>query len=164
LTPALPHRAVTSNVFVPLAGAAVWQWCRVKRPDRAIYAAVATYYLASHLLMDLFAGGIVLFWPVWDQNFFFHFEVVVDTLTNRPITDFEAGTEPGAPPVARYFQWISAFETAMVALTVATLLVVLALRRARRQREVYLEEMREAPTRSRRSARAKAAPRRTRNR
>ncbi len=113
------HRATTSNLLFLLPFVVAWLGWRKTRPTWSPYAGVAAFYVASHLAMDLFAGGIVPFWPFWDRTFFLHFEVIVDTSTNQPVPISDVGTQQGAPEVARYFQWISPIETAMLALTAA---------------------------------------------
>lgn len=135
------HRAWTGNVFILLPALYLWHRWRETEPVRAGYAAVAAFYLGSHLFMDVFAGGTVLFWPIWDQNVFLFFEVIIDTETNQPITNVGAGTEAGAPQVARFFRWISAFETAMAAMTAVTLAGAWLWRRTRRETEVVVEEL-----------------------
>ena len=135
------HRATTGNLFILIPSAVLWWRWRARQDARAAYAGVATFYLASHLLMDVFAGGTVLFWPLWDQNFFLLFQVIIDTETNTPIAAVDAGSEPGAPEVARYFRWISAFESAMVALTVVTVLGWWVRQRLTTERVVTIEEL-----------------------
>ncbi len=122
------HRATTSNIFILLPGLLLWYWWRQQGDDRAIYPAVATFYLASHLLMDIFAGGVVLFWPVWDRNFFWLIQIVVNTQTGEPDIRSDPGTSQGAPQVAEFFQWVSPFEAAMLALTVVAVAGTLAYR------------------------------------
>lgn len=113
------HRATTSNLMILVPFVVAWYGWRKTRPTWAPYAGVAAFYIASHLVMDLFAGGIVPFWPFWNETFFFHFEVIVNTDTNQPVPISDVGTREGAPEVAQFFRWISAFETAMLALTTA---------------------------------------------
>lgn len=122
------HRATTSNVFILLPGLYLWYRWRQSDPNKAIYPAVATYYLASHLLMDIFAGGVVLFWPLWDQNFFWFVQIVVNTQTGEPDITSDPGTSSGAPQVAEFFQWVSPFEAAMLALTLVAVGGTLAYR------------------------------------
>lgn len=111
------HRATTSNVFILIPGLiALYRW-RQTRPDWVPYAGAATFYLASHLVMDVFAGGVVLFWPIWDQTFFWHILVQINTQTGEPDITADPGTFEGAPQVVEVFTWISPFEAAMLALT-----------------------------------------------
>ncbi|MDX1611553.1 MAG: hypothetical protein R3185_04230 [Candidatus Thermoplasmatota archaeon] len=135
------HRAWTGNLFILLPTLALWWYWREERPDWSAYPAVATFYLGSHLLMDTFTGGTVLFWPIWDQTFFWEFQVFIDTETNRPVPVSEIGSHEGAPTVSRFFRWISTFETAMVALTAVVVGVTLFVKGLKTRKEIWLEEI-----------------------
>jgi hypothetical protein len=122
------HRATTSNVFILLPTLYLWWRWRAERPDRAQYAGVATIYLASHLVMDLFAGGIVPFWPIWDRTVFWHFLIRINTQTGeRDITN-QPGSHEGAPQVVEWFTWLSPIEAAMLAFTALALVGTLGWR------------------------------------
>ncbi len=112
------HRATTSNIFWLLPFLLAWYLWREHRPTWAPYAAVASYYLASHMILDIFAGGVVLFWPLWDQTFFWQILVLVNTQTGETDVVNDPGSFEGVPEVAEVFAWISPFEAAMLALTV----------------------------------------------
>lgn len=112
------HRATTSNVFILLPTIYLWWRWRKTRPTRSMLAGLATFYLASHLIMDLFAGGIVPFWPLSNRTVFWFFLIQINTQTGeRDITN-EVGTQEGAPQVVEVFTWLSPTEAAMLALTV----------------------------------------------
>ena len=132
------HRATLSNVFVAalLVAATYWGARRWAEPGAApMYARVAAVYLGSHILMDLFVGGVVLFWPLWDRTFLYWLYVEVDTRTNEPVIVSEPATHEGAPVVSETYLWLSPFETAMAAfLLVFWLAVAAAAWRDRRRR------------------------------
>ncbi|MGQ0535858.1 MAG: hypothetical protein ACT4PT_07280 [Methanobacteriota archaeon] len=113
------HRATLTNVWIPLAvGAAAW-WHH-RRPGlstRAAWLAVAFYYLASHLVMDAFVGGVVLFYPLTDTTYLIDASILVDTRTLEPIVEFAPAASPGIPTVTPLYQFLSPVEAAMLALS-----------------------------------------------
>lgn len=130
------HRATTSNVFILLPTLYLWYRWRQDRPDRARYAAIATIYLASHLVMDLFAGGIVPFWPLWDETVFWHFLIQINTQTGETDVTNQPGSHEGAPEVVEVFTWLSPLESAMLAFTGLAVAGTLAWRWYKRRGEL----------------------------
>lgn len=122
------HRATTSNVFILLPTLYLWWRWREDKPAWSTYAGLATFYLGSHLIMDLFAGGIVPLWPLLDTTVFWHFLIQVNTETGQPDVTSNPGTHEGAPQVVEVFTWLSPIEAAMLALTVVATAGVLAWR------------------------------------
>lgn len=135
------HRATFSNIFILVPFALGWYLYKDHRPSWSPYFGVATYYLASHLVMDLFAGGVVVFWPIWDQNFFWFVQIVVNTRTGERDVTSDPGTSPGAPEVTEFFRWLSPIEAAMLALTLVVVAGTLAYRWWQRRPRVVLEEI-----------------------
>ncbi len=121
------HRALTHSFLIPLtvAAALVIMWRRndptarfleyATRPGHPGNLLLASYYLASHLLLDVFQGGVVLFWPLLDINFYWHFELILNTATNTFTPEGEVGTSEGAPPLSPLYPWISSVDTATLA-------------------------------------------------
>lgn len=133
LFPDLDHwvgvpRATLHNLFIPLLATALWYRWRHTHVQRAKHAAVAAYYLASAVLMDMFAGGVVLLSPFLNRTFLVDCRVLVRTETHELIPICNPETEAGAPTIAEIYTWISPFEVAMVAWTLAVVLVVFAAR------------------------------------
>jgi hypothetical protein len=59
---AIQHRALLHNIFIPL----ILGLCGLASTKyRAIFI-IASAYIASHVLLDLFAGGVVLFYPIYN--------------------------------------------------------------------------------------------------
>jgi len=134
------HRVFSHNVWIPLAFlvALVVLWRR-RAPEATLGSFVATpgwpvalgllaYYWASHILLDVFAGGVVLFWPLLNTNFYVDYEIYINTRTNQPIPQGEAGTSPGAPEVDPMYPWLTYEHTAFLAFFAAVLLVWLGVR------------------------------------
>lgn len=121
-------RATFHNIFVTLPALALWYHWRNEHPHRATYAGTAAYYLASAVAMDIFAGGVVLFYPLLNTNFLVDCRVLVRTETHELIPICNPETEAGAPALSEIFTWISPFEVAMVAWTLAVAATVLAVR------------------------------------
>lgn len=119
------HRALLSNIWIPLAVlvALVILWRRrdpearfmefAFRPGAPGRLALSFYFLASHILMDVFAGGVVLLWPLTQVNFDLFFNIVVDTQTNQPVVTAEGSAEPGIPQITPRFEWWSTIDTAV---------------------------------------------------
>lgn len=139
------HRATTSNVFILLPTLYLWYRWRQTQPERATYASTATIYLASHLVMDLFAGGIVPFWPLWGETVFWQFLIRINTQTGETDVVNEPGSHEGAPQVVEWFTWLSPIEAAMLAFTVAAVALTLGWRWYKRRgelsRTVHVEEI-----------------------
>lgn len=56
------HRALLHNMFIPLI---LLLFALVIKEKRAIFI-IASAYLASHVLLDVFGGGAVLFYPLYN--------------------------------------------------------------------------------------------------
>jgi membrane-bound metal-dependent hydrolase YbcI (DUF457 family) len=137
------HRAVTHTVWIPIAifAGLLWLWRRrdpsarfgeySTRPGAPANLTLASYYIGSHLFLDIFAGGVVLFWPVLNTNFYYLFEIYLDTSNNTFTPYQEGGTESGAPALAPIYRWVSAVDTAIVAFLalVAAVWLLIWLRR-----------------------------------
>ncbi len=136
------HRGTTSNVFILLPTIYLWYRWRNQDSKRSTYAGIATFYLASHLLMDLFAGGIMPLWPVWNETVFWHFLIQINTQTGETDVLNEPGSHEGAPQVVEWFTWLSPIEAAMLALTALALVGTLGWRwysNRRRLRGIIVE-------------------------
>jgi hypothetical protein len=134
------HRAVTHSAFVPLAllAAVVVLWRRrdpaarfwefATRPGAPVVLGLLAFYVASHELMDVFAGGVVLLWPLSHTNFFADFELVLHTQTNTFEPVGEAGTAQGTPEISDDYPWLSTVDTAVLVFLGACLAAWLAVR------------------------------------
>jgi len=60
------HRALLHNMFLPLI-LLLSAW--VMKEKRTIFI-IAAVYLASHVFMDMFGGGVVIFYPFYDRMAF----------------------------------------------------------------------------------------------
>lgn len=138
------HRAVTHSVLIPLALLAVvvvlWRrrdasarfWEFATRPGAPVALSLSAFYYASHLLMDVFAGGVVLLWPFTYTNFYTDFQIILDTGTNTFEPVGSSGTEQGTPEISESFPWVSYVDTAVAAFLGACLTGWLAVRQWRR--------------------------------
>lgn len=125
------HRETTGNLFLPLAAGLVAWWLH-RAPERrgtAEWWTVACVYLTGHALMDLFAGGVVLFWPLSDRTFLMDVAVYIDTATLEPIYTFDPETHAGAPVISPIYRFLDGPEFAMAAFTGAYFAVLYAFRR-----------------------------------
>ena len=140
------HRAVTHSILIPLSLAAavgvMWRlkdpearpWEFATRPGHPVNLTLAAYFVASHLFLDVFAGGVVLFWPLLDTNFYTAFEIRLDTARNTFTPAAEAGTSDGAPALAPDYPWLTSEHAAIAAFLLACLAVGLLLRWTARRR------------------------------
>lgn len=125
------HRAITHSIFLPMAAfaAAIVLWKRgdpearlleyATRPGWPVALTLGSYYYASHLLLDVFQGGVVLFWPILDVNFYAGFEILLNTGTNTFEPGAEAGTSEGAPALSPLYPWFSTEHAAILAFLAA---------------------------------------------
>ncbi len=122
------HRATLHNIFVVLPALFLWYKWRNEPPQRATYAGVSAYYLASHVFLDLFAGGVVLLYPLWNMNIYLNCRVLVETATDTIIPTCTTELGRGAPTVVDVYTWISPFEISIVVWSLGMLGGLYALR------------------------------------
>lgn len=127
------HRAVTHSVLIPLvllsATVVLWRrrdpgarfWEFATRPGAPVTLSLAAFFLSSHILMDVFAGGVVLLWPLSWTNYFLAFEILLDTGSNTFSPEAEGGTFEGVPPLTPLYPWVSTVDTAIFTFLAATL-------------------------------------------
>ncbi len=127
------HRAVTHSVFIPMALFAavyiLWKkndpdarfWEFATRPGHPANLLLASFFVGSHLLLDVFQGGVVLLWPVNNTNFYLAFEILLDTGKNTFAPAGEAGTSEGAPELSPLYPWFSTEHTAIAVFLAACL-------------------------------------------
>lgn len=123
------HRALFHNVFILftllfLSWRAFAKWRLAGGATLKAFAAtkpmwlLAPFYYASHLILDLFQGGVVAFWPLSNRDYFWDFEIVFDT--TKPIPRPEVMSEPGfvpyVPPVSAKYTWLEGEQFAFVLL------------------------------------------------
>lgn len=120
------HRAWLHTVWVPLALAALlvllWRrrdptarfWEYASRPGVPGGLLLSAYYWLGHVLLDVFAGGSVLFWPLLNTNFYYSFHILLDTKTNQFVTEAAGGTSEGPPELAPLYPWFSTEHHALL--------------------------------------------------
>lgn len=128
------HREWLHNVWtlVPSVGVVTYAFHEGRR-ELAEWGVIATAYLASHLVMDVFLGGETLFWPISNWNVCYYFAVNVRTATNTPVRDMGSCSAPGAPIVSALYTWWSYSDTAVWAVALLALAVLLGYRWWRRR-------------------------------
>ncbi len=143
------HRVWTHNLWIPLALllACIVLWRRrdptsrflafAARPGWPVALLLASYYWASHLLLDIFAGGVLLFWPLSNLDFFLFYEIHVNLQTGETTPIAEGGATPGAPELSTDYAWLNYEHTAVLAFLAVVGLAALALW-VRRQRRAVL--------------------------
>lgn len=122
------HRELSHNLWIPLAFfAALWilwhrrgkamdLWTFCGQRGAPVILFLCGYYWASHVLLDVFAGGVVLFWPVLDYNFQMFYEININLQTGEVFPEGDASVEPGgAPEVSDNYPWLYYDHTAVLA-------------------------------------------------
>ena len=133
------HRATLHNVwvFVPFLLVLLWSLRPAsRRPGLAEWMAISLTYLGSHLLMDVFAGGITLLYPLSTFTFCWDFSIDVVTATNDLRVNWGPCSFTGIPVVAEVYPWLPWNEAAFLAFLVPATLVALAWRWVVRRRAV----------------------------
>lgn len=131
------HRATLHNVWVLVPFAAVLLWSLRKEtrdPGLAEWMAIALTYVGSHLLMDVFAGGVTLLYPLSLYTLCWTWTIDVVTATNTPVVTFGPCSFEGIPTVAEIYPWLPWNEAAFLAFLIPATLVVVAWRLWRRWR------------------------------
>ena len=127
------HRALLSNVWIPLIllGVLVLLWRRrdpearlpefMFRPGAPGALLLSSYYLLGHILMDVFAGGVALFWPLSTYSPYLFLSIRVNTETGEPTVAGEGGAPPVIPEITPVYEWFSTIDAAVLSfLAVAT--------------------------------------------
>lgn len=126
--PGLSHRSILHSIWVPLGFlvALRWMWTNsgVQRfwdyaltPGGPQTLLLMAYYWTSHLILDIFTGGVLLFWP-WDRAFYFDLYIQIDTVNKQIEPQVGPGTELGAPPISPLYEWVSFPDGAVLAFCV----------------------------------------------
>lgn len=118
------HRALLHNLFLPATTAflawRLWQRHVASAPGflraspwdkwRAYYAVpwavplvLTTLVHLTHVIQDIFLGGVTLFWPVVNVYFTLDWNVYVNTETFRLVFETEAATGEGVPTISREY-------------------------------------------------------------
>ena len=83
---AAQHRALLHNIFLPMlllfAGLII-------KEKRKIFV-IACIYLTSHVVLDMFGGGVVLFYPIYDRMAFVDASLAMSK-TNELLWTFDIG-------------------------------------------------------------------------
>lgn len=125
------HRATLHNAWILLPFlVGLWWWSRPATRDagRREWMVIALVYLASHLAMDVFAGGVTMFYPLSLWTPCYYGRVIVETATDTPVVELEACTYEGIPVVAEFYTWLPPQDAAMLAFVVPAGLAVAAAR------------------------------------
>lgn len=131
-----PHRALGHNLWILLPFLALWTWSTRKgRPDLAQWGMIASVYVGSHLLMDVFAGGVTLLYPLSLHTTCYYAQIRVVTATDTPFIDAGRCSFEGVPTVAEVYTWLPSSEAALLAFLVPATLAVLAARLIARRRD-----------------------------
>lgn len=128
------HRATGHNLFLllPFLLVGAWAW-RKGREDLVMWMGIASVYIGSHLLMDVFAGGVTLLYPLSLHTTCYYAEIQVVTATNTPYLDAGRCSFEGIPTVSAVYTWLPATESALLAFLLPSAAAVLLWRAWRRR-------------------------------
>lgn len=141
------HRAWLHTLWIPLllfaAVIVLWRrrdasarfWEYATRPGTPGGLLLASYYWFSHVMLDVFQGGSVLFYPLTNTNFFFSFQILLNTETNTFQTAARGGTSEGPPALSPLYPWFSSEHNAILLFLLIMALIVGAVHAWRRYQE-----------------------------
>jgi membrane-bound metal-dependent hydrolase YbcI (DUF457 family) len=86
---AVLHRALLHNMFIPL----ILGLCGLASKKYRTIFIIASVYIASHVLLDMFDGGVVLFYPVYNGMAFVDASLKMSQ-TNNMLWAFDYGFKP----------------------------------------------------------------------
>lgn len=153
------HRALFHNVWIlfALLGYSAWTfrnyWNRGGRSFAefarlAPQAILIPYFFLTHLVLDIFQGGISAFWPLSTRNFFWWFEIHVDT--TKPIPSPTVFSEPGSAPavveVSKVYLFMDSEEFAFFLLYLTCMVFLWVYRRGGLMRRPRTSIPETAPT------------------
>ncbi len=84
LSPVPLHRVLFHNIFIAIIPFLLFILVKSRR---AVFGIIC-FYLTSHLILDLFTGGIFLFYPVYNNVFFAHVELFFNRGSFTPALDY----------------------------------------------------------------------------
>lgn len=149
------HRVLTHTLVLPAALLAVvlLMWRAARRAGTAASGAggfaaywmapglplalmLSAYFLTAHDIMDIFTGGVTLFWPFSPLNFAFDYELIWHPATHQLEPQVYASLEPEPAPLDPAYPWFTDEHNAMLAMVLCGGLVLLVgwLRRRRAAR------------------------------
>jgi hypothetical protein len=139
------HRAALTNLWVLAIPLALYVIATTRPHLRPVddlpaiggareWALIALVYLGSHLVMDMFTGGIVPLYPLSDWTACFYGYIEVETATNTPHFYFGQCSHDGIPQVIDVYTYLDLDETAMWAFVLPTLAALAMTTFIRRRR------------------------------
>ena len=78
------HRILFHNIFIVIIPLLFFI---VAKSKREVFGIIC-FYLTSHLVLDLFTGGIFLFYPVYNKVFFAHVELLLSHSSFIPVLEY----------------------------------------------------------------------------
>lgn len=78
------HRVLFHNIFIVIIPLLFFIFAKSKREVFGIIC----FYLMSHLIFDLFTGGIFLFYPVYNNVFFANVELLLNHSSFIPVLEY----------------------------------------------------------------------------
>ncbi|MFZ3169267.1 MAG: metal-dependent hydrolase [Candidatus Methanoperedens sp.] len=78
------HRVLFHNIFIVIIPLLFFMFTKSKQEVFGIIC----FYLTSHLILDLFTGGIFLFYPVYNNVFFAHVELLLSHSSFIPVLEY----------------------------------------------------------------------------
>jgi len=78
------HRVLFHNIFIVIIPLLFFMFAKSKREVFGIIC----FYLTSHLILDLFTGGIFLFYPVYNNVFYAQVELLLSHSGLMPVLEY----------------------------------------------------------------------------
>lgn len=142
----LLHRAIFHNLFIglptlilavllwrrmlagdPSLRAAPWgeRWAAYARVRWALPAVLVTFYLESHVLLDMFQGGVTPLWPFVNTFVYPRLIIWVNTETGMPSFEGQIQSGTGAPALSPLYPWMVPEEFAILMMCAVAIAVAL---------------------------------------
>ena len=83
------HRASLHNIFILFIPLLAFIFIKNRRDIFGIIC----FYLMSHIILDIFNGGIYILYPFYEKVFFIHTEIIFNYNNIIPIIDYGIGND-----------------------------------------------------------------------
>lgn len=122
------HRVWTHTLLIPfLLLGIVWLlrrkrklgeqsfWAFATTPGWPLVLTLTSYFLTAHAIMDVFTGGVALFWPILPTNFLVDLSIDINLQTGEVLPHGEAQANPEPAPLDPAYPWFTNEHAAILA-------------------------------------------------
>ncbi len=108
------HRELLHNIFAAFA-VAFLMWMILKRQNKVFY--IVLIYIMSHIILDIFSGGVAVFYPIYTKSLYINTAVGFD-IHKHLLYVFDYGILPknGVPRTNLFINIVSGLDSAVIVL------------------------------------------------